>query len=245
MKSRALWLLCGDDNTPFFHKYVDNRKFINSICKIVVGDGNMVEGFEAIAEASVKHFETLFQEETNIHLQKVFMSAGYFPTFITEEENEELIKPVTLHEIQSILTLSKNDKSLGPNGLPVKVYRALFDVLGMDLLRVIENSRKNGKIPTVYNSTFLVLIPKTDQPICFEDFKPISLCNYCYKIIGQIIYTHIRKVLGHYISCEQFGFLPRRQIHDAVGVIQEGLHTIHCKHLNFVVLKIDLSKAYD
>ena len=30
-----------------------------------------------------------------------------------------------------------------------------------------------------------------------------------------------------------------------MGVIQEGLHTIHCKHLNSVVLKIDLSKAYD
>ena len=54
----------------------------------------------------------------------------------------------------------------------------------------------------------------------------------------------IKKVLGRYIFGEQFGFLPGRQIHDAVGVIQEGLHTIHCKRLKFVVLKNDLSKAY-
>ena len=60
MKSRALWLLCGDENTPFFHKYADNRKFINSIWKIADDDGNMVEGYEDIAEAGVKHFETLF-----------------------------------------------------------------------------------------------------------------------------------------------------------------------------------------
>ena len=155
------------------------------------------------------------------------------------------MKPITLQEIQSILTLSKNDKSLGPDGLPVKVYRALFDVLGMYLLWVIEDSRKNGKIPAVFNSTFIALIPKTDHPTCFEDFMPISFCNYCYTSIGKIISTCIRKVLGRYISSAQFGFLHGSQIHDAVGVIQEGMHTIHCKHLKYMVLKIDLSKAYD
>ena len=51
--------------------------------------------------------------------------------------------------------------------------------------------------------------------------------------------------MGRYISAKQFGFLPGRQIHDVVGVIQEGMHTIHVKGLKFVVLKIDLSKAYD
>ena len=89
------------------------------------------------------------------------------------------------------------------------------------------------------------MIPKNDHPTCFEDFRPISLCNYCYKIIGKVISTRIRNVLGCYIFCEQFGFLPSRQIHDVVGVIQEGLHTIHGKHLKSVVLKIDLSKDYD
>ena len=161
-----------------------------------------MEGFKDIAAAGVKHFETLFQEESNLHLHEVVKSDGYFPTTISVEDNEELIKPVTLQEIQSILTLGKNDKSPGLDGLPVEVYRVLFDVLVVDLLRVIEDSRKNGKIPTVFNSTFIALIPKTDHPTCFEDFRTISLCNYCYKIIGKIISTRIRKVLGHYISCE-------------------------------------------
>ena len=30
-KSMALWFLCGDDNTPFFHKFLSYRKDINSI----------------------------------------------------------------------------------------------------------------------------------------------------------------------------------------------------------------------
>ena len=155
------------------------------------------------------------------------------------------MKPVSLEGIKSILALSKNDKSSGPDGIPVEVYRALFDVLGLDLLRVVDDSRKSGKIPVVFNSTLIVLSPKIDLSKSFEDFRPISLCNYIYKIIGKIISVQIRKVLGRYIFGAQFGFLPGRQIHDAIGVLQECLHSIYNKKLKSVVFKVDLSKAYD
>ena len=55
-KSRVLWLVCGDDNTPFFHKSVAHMKNINSIWKIRDDAGNLVEGSEAIAKAMIQHF---------------------------------------------------------------------------------------------------------------------------------------------------------------------------------------------
>ena len=189
------------------------------------------------------HFESLFQEEADLHLPEIVQSAGYFPTSISVDDNCDLMKPVTLQEIHFILSSSKNDKSPGLDEIPVEVYRCLFDVLGEDLLRVIELSWVSGKIPAVFNSTFLALIPKVDHPSSFEDFRPISLCNFVYKIMGKIISIQIRKVLGRCISGEQFGFLLGRKIHDAVGVIQEGMHTMHYKSLKPVMIKIDLSKA--
>ena len=143
------------------------------------------------------------------------------------------------------MALCKNDKSPGPNGILVEVYWALFDVLGLDIVRAVDDSCRLGKIPVVFNSTLIALIPKSDLPKSFEDFIPISLCNCIYKSIGKVISVRIKKVLCGSISGEQFGFLPGRQIHDAVGVVQEGLHSIHSKHLKSVVLKLDLSKAYD
>ena len=67
-KSRAIWLLCGDDNTPFFHKFANHSKNINSIWKIADDGGNLVEGFDSIVGVGVHHFETLFQEDKNLHL---------------------------------------------------------------------------------------------------------------------------------------------------------------------------------
>ena len=60
-----------------------------------------------------------------------------------------------------------------------------------------------------------------------------------------MITCRIKGFLSQHISKEQFGFLEGRQIHEVVGVAQEGLHSMKTKKIKGVVLKIDLSKAYD
>ena len=48
---------CGDENTPFFHKFVAHRKNINSIWNIHDDSGVLVEGAENIVGAGIKYFE--------------------------------------------------------------------------------------------------------------------------------------------------------------------------------------------
>jgi hypothetical protein len=96
-----------------------------------------------------------------------------------------------------------------------------------------------------FNSTFLALIPKKDEPLSFEDFRSISLCNCIYKIVAKLISRHLKPILSEAISKEQFGFLNGHQIHEAIGVAQEGLHSLRTMRSKGVVLKIDLSKSFD
>ena len=49
--------------------------------------------------------------------------------------------------------------------------------IGDDLLKVVEEFRKDVHIHEPINSTFIALIPKKDKPTNFDDFSPISLCN--------------------------------------------------------------------
>eukprot|EP00253_Pinus_taeda_P009383 PITA_09383 len=139
----------------------------------------------------------------------------------------------------------KKDKSPGPDGWPVEFYFASLELLGGDLLVVIEESRTSGYIHPHINFTYLALIPNTDSPSSFNDFRPISLCNYLYKIISKIISNRIKPILSNHISEEKFSFLHHRHIQDAIGTAQEALHSIKLRNLKGLTLKIDLAKALD
>jgi len=84
------------------------------------------------------------------------------------------------------------------------------------LLELVEDSRTRGKIQRSLNSTFLALIPKENFPWTFGDFRPIALCNLCYKLISKVIANRIKPILSRALLAEQLGFLKGRQIPDAI-----------------------------
>ena len=77
---------------------------------------------------------------------------------------------------------------------------------------MVEESRIKGTILGGLNFIFLTLIPKSNRPRTFDDFRPILLCNLCYKIISKVIANRLKHVLARFISLEQLGFLKGRCI---------------------------------
>jgi hypothetical protein len=120
-----------------------------------------------------------------------------------------------------------------------------YDLVGVDILEMVEESMKKGRVFGALNATFLSLIPKSDNPGSFRDFRPTTLCNLVYKIITKIIAKRIKSTLSFGVSKEQFGFLKGRQITDAIGIVQEALHSVKVKNIKAMVLKLDLIKDYD
>jgi hypothetical protein len=129
--------------------------------------------------------------------------------------------------------------------LDSRVFLAFFDLIADDLREAVEDSCISGMVNRSLNSTFIALIPKVNGSASFGDFRPIALCNLCYKIITKILAIRIRPIMSRTLSDEQFGFLRGRQIIDAIGTTQECIHSIKVKKLQALILKIDLKKAYD
>lgn len=90
------------------------------------------------------------------------------------------------------------------------------------------------------NHTFIILVPKVDNAVTFNQFRPISLCNYSpkkkkslcnyvYKIISKILATRLRKVIDKIISPNQGAFIKGRWIADYTSVAQELCHKMKKK----------------
>jgi len=164
---------------------------------------------------------------------------------VDQDEEEELVQEVTLGELEDTLKCFSKDKSPGPDGWSIEFYLAFFELIGPDLLSMVEESRVSGWMEVTISSTFIALILKVDNPSTFADFCPISLCNCLYKIIAKIIANRLKPILSMHIVPEQFVFLKDRQIHEAIGTAQEVLHSLHSRKDKGMIMKVDLSKAFD
>jgi hypothetical protein len=150
-----------------------------------------------------------------------------------------------LEELYGVRDSFKKDKIPDLDGWTIDFYRDFFDLVVKDLVLFLEEIRKEGELKLAFNTTFLTLIPKTDLPVSFEYFQPISLYNSLFKIHFKIITLRLKLLLSNFISHEQFGFLKGRLIYEAIGATQEGLHTIKIKKKDVSVFKIDPSKDFD
>lgn len=245
LKSREIWLKVGDDNTRFFHNYAKGRKSANTIWHLKDEEGGEAKTFEALSALGVNHFHSLFKDNGEITIAEVIQTAQCFHRYVDEEEADHLMDPVTKEEVESVIKSMAKEKSPGPNGWSVELFLHFFEQIGEEITEVVEESRMKGEIYSPFNATFISLIRKKEAPESFEDFRPISLCNSIYKIIAKVITLRIKPILSRHISPEQFGFLNGRQIHEAIGVAQEVLHSVKVKNKKGAVIKIDLSKAYD
>jgi len=138
--------------------------------------------------------------------------AENYSRMITDAEAENLFLPVKLEEIRDVLNFFNIDKSPGPDGWTVELFVHFFDLVGGDLLNMVEETRQRGKISGGLNLTFIALIPKVNKPLSFREYRPISLCNLCYKIDSKIIANMIKPFLSRLIWEEQLGFFKGRHI---------------------------------
>ena len=105
------------------------------------------------------------------------------------------MEEVLEEELKTILRGFQKDKIPGPYGWTIEFFLVAYDTIGPDLLQLVEEYRINGLIHPPLNSTFLALVPKRDNPINLEDFRPISLYNITYKVIEKVIARWLNKVL--------------------------------------------------
>lgn len=125
-------------------------------------------------------------------------------------------------------------------------YSTCWDIIKMDLTAAVQAFFRGCCLPKTWSSTLIVAIPKGSNPTNFGDLRPISLCNYCAKVISKVLADRMALILPCIISPEQSGFVKGRNITENILLAQEMLQRIDSKvRGSNVMLKLDMAKAYD
>uniref|UniRef100_A0A803QLX3 Reverse transcriptase domain-containing protein n=1 Tax=Cannabis sativa TaxID=3483 RepID=A0A803QLX3_CANSA len=139
------------------------------------------------------------------------------------------------------------EKAPGPDGFPGIFYRKYWHTVGPQLCIMVREFFASGVLNKKINQAFICLIPKRVQATQFDHFRPISLCNFSYKVISRILTDRLKVVIDRLISPCQSAFMLGRWIAEASIMAQEVLHSIKNKKgkVGALAIKTDMSKAYD
>ncbi|KAK6163792.1 hypothetical protein DH2020_000656 [Rehmannia glutinosa] len=135
--------------------------------------------------------------------------------------------------------------SPGPDGFNGTFYRHLWDVISAEVTAAVRFFFNNSSLPLGLNASFMALIPKTKDANIIENFRPIVMSNFLFKIITKILATRLGLIIADLLSPTQFGFIPGRQIHDCIAMVSEGFNVLQGRSDLNMILKIDIRKAFD
>lgn len=83
-------------------------------------------------------------------------------------------------EIKTAIFDSKEDRSPGPDGIPMRFYQQNLEWVTEDVCQMVNEFRNGGKLAAV-NFAWIFLILDIEGEVKIGDFRPISLANCSYK----------------------------------------------------------------
>lgn len=103
------------------------------------------------------------------------------------------------------------------------MIKKFWEVVNDDFYRMVAEFHKNERLAKGCNASFLVLIPKRDNPVGLNDYRPISLVGCLYKVLAKLLAGRLSKVMESVISGNQTAIVKGRNIMDGVVVVNEIL----------------------
>lgn len=92
----------------------------------------------------------------------------------------------------------------------------------------------------------VVLIPKFSGADTIENYRPIALADFQFKIITKVLADRLPTIAPKIISKNQRDFIRERHIHDCVYIASEAANILDKKIFGGnLALKIDIKKAFD
>ena len=196
-------------------------------------DGNVMTDEESVLRIWKEYYMGLMNEENERERREID----------GERVNLE-VESVSKEEVMENMQRMKNGKAVGPDDIPVEVWKCLGESALKFLTKLYNRTMESERMPEEWRDSVLIPIFKNkgDVQSC-SNYRGIKLISHTMKLWERIVEKRLRSDLK--FSNQQYGFMPGKSTTDALFALRvlmekyrEGQKELHC-------VFVDLEKAYD
>ena len=210
-------------------------------------NGNSPDELFREYEECKNHLETLYQNVTDGVMEIIRSKVDWYEKCEKSSEMKDLCDNyITLNEIFTALNVMSSNKTPSNDGLTKEFYLAIFEILGLKLLKSLNYAFPVGELPTSQRQAVITLIEKSgrDKQLV-KNWRPISLLNVDAKILSKILADRVKKIISSLISSDQTAYVPGRYIGESVRFTSDLIEFTDIHNIPGYLLTIDIDKTFD
>ena len=160
--------------------------------------------------------------------------------------NSIYLHEVTSEEIIKILQSLKNGAA-GYDGINASTLKLVSSLIVNPLRYICNLSLIEGVFPTELKIANVLPLYKSDDPFCFNNYRPVSLLCVLSKVFEKVMYNRLLNFLEEhkFFVNEQFGFRKSHSSYTALMTLMDKLIESLDKGEYIMGIFLDFSKAFD
>ena len=205
--------------------------------------GTKLTNKDSIELYITKYFEKLyFTEDFDEKLQTWFIQ--FVEKKINDNFKENLDREVFESEIYDAIKSLNCNKSPGLDGLPNEFYLKYWDIIHVEVSKVIKNIILGNVLQGKQKNALITLIPKDGDLELLKSWRPISLLCSDVKIVAKVSANRLKPCLPDIISEDQF-CTGNRSIVECNVQMRDILYYAGSNNSDGAIINLDWEKAFD
>ena len=244
VRSRIRWVEEGEQSSAYFFRLEKKRSADRRISALREGDGSIVSDITGLCNSISSFYADLFSSEhTDVAACESLLSN--ICSTLTPEQASLCDGLLSVRECHSALLGMAKRKAPGSDGLPMEFYVNFWDLLGADLVCVLNSCYRDGCLSLSQRSGVISLSFKKGDRLDIRNWRPISLLNVDYKLASRVIAGRLLKVIHWVVNKDQTCGVPGRFIGENVAFLRDVVDYATLSDVPVAILSLDQEKAFD